>query len=705
MDWFIPNGFVRRILALIVAILPILFISDYLHAEQASDLASLSLEELLNVKVYSASKYEQKASEAPSSISVITAADINTYGYRTLSAALQSLPGFYMLNHGTYSSLGVRGFSPAASRILLLVNGHSLNDNISNSTPLGADFPIDMDLIERIEVVRGPSSSLYGAGAFFAVVNVITRTGKQNSTQVSVEAGSLGTYKTTAIYGVDHRGTQALFSVSYWDTAAPGHLDSVADPVGSPSAHDQSRRAFALVSSHGFTMQAVASALQQRVSDSPQACGACHQSNGSSNAFRGYIDVQYDHPVWKAVQLTARTYYDTTASHAGYNDLRVCSASTCHGQVLDHGVDHGDWVGAELKLTRHFLDRHRVTIGAEYRDNFRQAQQNYIDGFADTTSGPLIHSMTFVNYNRTSAIWGLYGESEFRLHPKLILNAGVRNDRYNYLGSTTNPRAALIYNPQKSTTLKFLFGTAFRAPSFSELYYAAGPVFQSAPTLKPETIRTQEGILEQQFGSCITASVAVFYNHIGSYINEESTPTGLGVLVNTASANAKGGEFELRGKLSSAVEGRLSYTLQDARDGVTGASLPDAPRHLVKLNVSAPLARGRLVPAIEAQYMGRWLTTTPGYYAAPPVLLNASLSTRQLWRGFSLSAGAYNLMGRPMGDRANGYVEGVPPENFVTLPASSLLTDDRRTFRFKLNWTSRSERADREKPAAQKGTL
>ncbi len=103
-------------------------------------MAALSLEELLNVKVYSASKYEQNAAEAPSSISVITADEIRKRGYRTLQEALQSVTGFYVQNHGSYSTLGVRGFAPPGDsngRILLLVNGHAINNNIDDSAPLG----------------------------------------------------------------------------------------------------------------------------------------------------------------------------------------------------------------------------------------------------------------------------------------------------------------------------------------------------------------------------------------------------------------------------------------------------------------------------------------------------------------------------------------------------------------------------------------
>jgi outer membrane receptor for ferrienterochelin and colicins len=691
------SSYISRFFWLLTVGVSLITIEGAIFAQESSTPDALSLEELLNSKVYSASKYEQREAEAPSSISVISGDEIRRNGYRTLNEALRSVTGFYTKNHGSYSTLGVRGFAPPGdtnSRILLLVNGHAINNNIDGSAPLENDFLIDMDLIDRIEIVRGPSSSLYGANAFFGVVNVIIRTGNNNrGTVISGEAGSLGTYKETAIYSLDRRGTQALFSASYWDTAAPGHLDSIEDPIGSKSNHDQTRRAFALVSSHGFTLQAAASSAEEKAPSAAQWCGGCHQTDTHSTSFRGYSDLQYEHTVLKGTQFTARAYYDTYVSHGKYNDIRQCSDAMCHGQLVDYDSAHGDKIGAEVKLTRRFLDKHRITLGADYSDNFRQAQQNYYYTPAIST-----RATTNFAYARTSALWGIYGEGEFRLHPKLILNVGVRSDLYNYsVGSTTNPRAALIFTPRKTTTLKFLYGTAFRAPSFSERY-SAGMASLPAPNLKPENIRTLEGVWEQQLGKRVTLSAAGFYNHIGSYIEAQTVivqghdgPIDGTTFLNSR-ATAKGAELELKGKLPSGIEGRVSYTYQDAHNDTPSSPLLDSPKHLAKLNVSAPLLHRMLTPAIEAQYMSRSATLWPATtYSAPPLLINANLSSRLFWGGFSLSGGAYNLVGRSISPPTIGYFEQI-----YTVKSTSLLPDDRRSFRLKLTWTS-SERGDTNK--------
>ena len=143
-----------------------------------NDLGEASLEELGHIQVYSASKHMQNASDAPSSVTVITADEIQKYGYRTLADILESVRGFYITYDRDYSFVGVRGFGrlgDSNNRILVLIDGHRINDNVFGEPYLGTEFLVDVDLIERVEIIRGPSSSLYGAEAFFAVINVVTR--------------------------------------------------------------------------------------------------------------------------------------------------------------------------------------------------------------------------------------------------------------------------------------------------------------------------------------------------------------------------------------------------------------------------------------------------------------------------------------------------------------------------------------------------
>jgi iron complex outermembrane receptor protein len=158
------------------------------------DLMSMQIEDLARVQVYSASRHLEDARKAPSSVSIITAEEIRKYGWRTLGDALRTLRGFYTSYDRQYTYLGVRGFMRPGdynSRVLLLVNGHRLNENVYGSAPIGAEFPLDLDLVDHIEVVRGPGSSLFGTNAVFAVINVITREpAMEKGAEVSGDTGS-----------------------------------------------------------------------------------------------------------------------------------------------------------------------------------------------------------------------------------------------------------------------------------------------------------------------------------------------------------------------------------------------------------------------------------------------------------------------------------------------------------------------------------
>ena len=199
--------------------------------DSLSALKSMSLEDLGEVRVYTvvaASKFEQKTTEAPASVSVVTQEEIKRYGYRTLADILGSLQGFNVSYDRDYSYLGVRGLNLGDdnSRVLLLVDGHRINNNINDSAAIGTDFLLDVDLIERVEVIRGPGSVLYGNNAFFGVINVITRKGGQvNGVEASAEYAGFDTYKVRFTAGKSFtNGISFLLSGSHYDSAGAEHL-------------------------------------------------------------------------------------------------------------------------------------------------------------------------------------------------------------------------------------------------------------------------------------------------------------------------------------------------------------------------------------------------------------------------------------------------------------------------------------------------
>jgi len=173
--------------------------------------------------VSSASKYDQKVTEALSSVSIVTEADIKKYGYRTIADALRSVTGFFVTYDRDYYYIGVRGFGRPTdynTRILILLDGRRMNDNIYDAAYVGTESVIDIDLVDRIEVIRGPGSSLYGNNALFAVMNILTKRGRDlKGTEVSADAAGLASYKGRVSYGNRFSsGVEALVSGSGYDS-------------------------------------------------------------------------------------------------------------------------------------------------------------------------------------------------------------------------------------------------------------------------------------------------------------------------------------------------------------------------------------------------------------------------------------------------------------------------------------------------------
>src|SRR5258708_24355371 len=172
------------------------------------DLTKLSLADLIKVQIetgYGASKFGQNVTRAPASVTIVTVDEIQKYGYRTLADLLRSVPGFYVSYDPQDAYIGRRGISRPSdynTLVLILIDGHRVNENVYDGTYIDGEFVLDFDLIDRVEIIRGPGSSLYGTDAFFAVINIFTKRGRDlKGTKVSLSAGGQQSYQGLVRYG------------------------------------------------------------------------------------------------------------------------------------------------------------------------------------------------------------------------------------------------------------------------------------------------------------------------------------------------------------------------------------------------------------------------------------------------------------------------------------------------------------------------
>ena len=612
--------------------------------DRRQDLQSLSLEELMEIEVQtvvSASKYRQKVSEAPASITIITADDIRKFGYRTMADILRSVRGLYTSYDRNYEYVGIRGFGRPGdynTRILLLVDGHRVNDAIYAAAPIGTEFILDVDLIERVEVTRGPGSSLYGSNAFFGVVNVITRRSRDRSgMELSAEAASEQTYKGRLTYGTQARGDQEALLSATGFTSAGARLyfpeydqrNPLADTRAANNGYadnvdlDRFRSSYAKFSSGGFQ---VSGAAVQRTKVIPTASfGTDFNDPGNRTTDeRAYLDAQYSMRSSGGAEYTFRGYYDLYRYNGDY----------MYVGTLNQDRAYGAWYGGEARVTGKVLNTHHIIVGAEYETRGRQDQWNGDTGVAGTV---------YLDDRRRSQSWAAYAQDEITVSPIFLLYAGVRHDQTSLFGGSTNPRLAAVITPIENGTLKLLYGKAFRAPTVYEMRYQAPPSMQSNPGLKPEQIETYELVYEHDLGQGLRASVSRFSYSIRRLITETADAFGNTSFQNLARAEATGTELEVQKSWQNGIQGKASYANQNALNPETGELLTNAPEQLAKLNLVVPLMADRLFAGLEEQYTGPRFTVS-GQRVDGFVVTNITLSGRNRQKTIEASVSVYNLL-------------------------------------------------------------
>jgi outer membrane receptor for ferrienterochelin and colicins len=645
----------------------VLLAASSVGQQSAPDLAEASLEELSNIQVYSASKHMQSTHDAPSSVTVVTADEIQKYGYRNLADILRSVPGFYVTYDRDYTFVGVRGFGRLGdwnSRILVLIDGHRINNNVLGQAMLGNEFLVDVDMIERVEFVLGPSSSLYGANAFFAVINVITRTAQQvKDWELSFQTGSFGTYEGRATYGHQFQGLGVLLSGTFYDSQGQTlffpEFDSPATNNGitSDTDYESYKHILAALTFHGFTLQGLFSTREKIV---PTAYfGAVFNDPADFNVdSHQYLNLGYQHLIgkWK---LDTHTSYDQARLQGPVPEMPQVAGEPI---VLDTFSFRGNWWTAEANVSRDLFERNHITLGSEIRDNLRQDQ-------GDLLNPPNV----FTPDLNSSLITAFYVQDELAITSRLTFNAGLRYDHYSTFGGTTNPRLALIYRPAQKTALKLLYGKAFSAPDAYETAPDFGSFYDDNLKLLPEHIKSLEARVEQGLGRYFQLSSGVYRNRIDDLITLVSNPVDQNFQYqNAGSAQATGMDVEFIGRATNGLQGKAAFDYVDAHDDSTGTPpLDNSPRHMAKLNAIVPLLHQQLFASFEGQFLGRRLTLLQDSLSSYQVF-NFTLLGHTLGKHLDAAVSVFNVLDKK-------YFDPGRPED-----PEDAIQQDGRSFRIKL---------------------
>jgi outer membrane receptor for ferrienterochelin and colicins len=650
----------------VCAMVVLLGLSALGQTRSDEDVLSLGIAELGKIKVYSASRRLEQASVAPSSVSIITAEEIRRYGWRTLAEVLRSLRGSYTSYDRSYTYLGVRGFQRPGdynSRVLLLLNGHRLNENVYGSALIGTEFPLDLELIDHIEVVRGPGSSLFGDNAIFGVVNVITR---QPTNPYDIEvSGDVGSFlsRTGRISASATRGRlSSLISGSLYESAGQSSLyfpQFSSSNGGIAQNLDGNRYAhlFSDLQYGNLRLQGIYGSRRKIIPT------ADYETNFNDPGTRitdtiAQFGADYKRSITDKTDLEVRSFYQ----HYNYDGTYAYGGTNSPDRYLNYDSSLADSTGLDAILD-HQMGRHHLTLGTSYEHSFRVDQQNHDAGL------PLI-----LNDHRTPWLSAVYGELALDLGHYLTLHAGTRFDYFDAYGAALSPRTALVYAPNPKTSVKYIFGRAFRAPNVYENYYMDG-VSTERPLrpLQKENIQSHELVFERNLTPWLGATLDAYYNSLDNLVEWVPDPAnGMTHAANIGQDHGRGIEVELNAKWKSGWQGRASYSLADAHNPLNRQRLDNSPLHQAKLNAIIPATR-HAFGGIELLYASAQQTYQQTR-VAPSFLTNLSLSTTPFWGGFELSATCYNATNRR-------WFSPSPPS--TTEPA---ILQDGRTFRFKLSY-------------------
>jgi outer membrane receptor for ferrienterochelin and colicins len=603
----------------------------------------LSLQQLLETEVIStASKFRQEVREAPASITVVTAEDIRRHGHRTLADVLKSVRGFYTTNDRNYTYIGVRGFARPGdynTRVLLLINGHRLNDPVYDMAPIGSDFPVDVSLIDHVEIIRGPGSSLYGTNALFAVINVVTRSGGDHAgVRADASVGSLAATGATMSFGRVFSGNRELLVAGSAQRSAGAERLTFPEfaNVGNGSSQavglddEDSASLFTSAAAGPFSFLGGVNSRHKQV-PTASFVTVFGDDRFKTRDTRAYANITYDGPLGRHWSGTARVAYDLYDYEGLYPlDYDLPEA------VLYLDLAKSQTLSSELTARRRLGSAHVLTVGAEARRQFR----NHVSAFED---GSLA-----LNVDRPGTVVGLYAQDEVRVTPWLLVNAGARIDRYPTFGSHATPRVGVVWLPRQTTAVKLLHGRAFRAPNSYELYYYT-PMREGGYTLSPEEIQSTELVWEETFSSRVRTSVSAFGYNASELIQQGtvSTPAGEDLyFTNAGDVEAVGLEAEIETRLARGVNLRFNHAAIRTRDKATRALVSNSPRHLSKIGAQVPLSR--LMLGFEGQYVGERLALDgkrlPGFFV--PNMTLTSLLSRKL----DVTVGLYNAAGTRFAD-------------------------------------------------------
>jgi outer membrane receptor protein involved in Fe transport len=622
---------------------------------RANEQARLDVELDQAGELTAASRSAEGAEDAPASVTILTGTELRAMGYPTIAEALRGVRGLYVSDDRTYTSIGVRGFSRPGdygNRVLVTIDGHPSNDNYLGSSFVGFDARCDLDDVERIEIVRGPGSVLYGTGAFFAVINVVTR-GRDGRTHAELAGGAaadgVGRGRTTGYVRLGEEGG-AWTSVA--GAKGVGRDFYFPEYVGDADALARDGTARGLDGFQAGTLQGRAwwrsLTLQWFLHsrDKQLPTGVYASIFGDPRAAvkdtRAFLEARFEPRISKTVESLTRAH-----ANLYHFDGTYPYAPPPGGAGLSRETFRGNWIGGEQRFVFTPIAALRITAGGEVVGHV-QAKQSSTD---ETGAGP--------SFDTPFVVAAGYALADLTPAKAIKISAGARLDYYSNLQSfdflgAFNPRIAVVAKPYARGNVKLLAGKAFRAPSVYELFYASPPQQIASQNLRPEQVFSGELEFTHAFSPTVKATAAGYVNYVTQLVELVDAPNMPGLL---QYQNAPvpvlipGFELELRREWRQGwmIGASYSYAHASYLDAPDRRDVPNSLEHLASLKAAVPVV-GRALGAMTRvsvegpRWDGRFEASDPTAQRKtdPGVILDLVFSGEVERLGLRYSAGVYN---------------------------------------------------------------
>jgi len=663
------------------------FQSSAFADDSTSNLENLSLEDLLNVEVVSASKQAEPVREAPVPVTVITSDMIQNIGAKNLKDILVTyVPGMTFVQDHNEIFTAMRGvYASAQQKVLILIDGHRINGRVGSIADM--DYSISLDKIKQVEVLRGPASSLYGNVALTAVINIITKSGKDvNGTKITAGMGNYGQKKLDFLHGSSSGDDNDLlvwgsvyqadgqkFAISkendYSDKPQSGF--AIVDGVKDKPSYDVGLKYkfgdFSLFANSHFTKYIEpfsAGGTTGKVYNYDDYRTLFGNAPGQANLYH-HLDFSYGKTFLDDLDFTVNTYADynevsphqildpSTKSHGYINwedfDLGVIAQVSKPYSLSDYGIGDGNFLFG-LQVDRMSL----------VDSSFPTGTNGEWEKFNDSNIKNLVEP-------GSETIYSSFAQVKHKFMDSLILNAGLRYDeKQRKEGANVrdiSPRLAFIYLPTDMFEVKLSYAQSFvDAPYFYR--YNTLPSYTGSKDLRPEHLRSlQLTPTVRFFDGRLLSTTNVFYNDLYDFIyRDPNAPKEGPNYKNAGSLKSIGLEEEVSFIQDFySIRGNLTYQRAvSAKDyPVAGSEIYNIPSltgnvifdinpiyWLYKnfsLNLTTKYIGGQLSPILNS-YKGGVAINEPNNRVNQALLFNTGFRITEPWLNqFSLDARVYNI--------------------------------------------------------------